>query len=159
MKTLFSLLLLSLSCFSQKSNLYIYINNKSMIDTTTVKNNSIFYQEFKIDYNQEILRYIDYKVSRDNKLKKTIRMTGKKDSRNLNLVYENFNNNNPPKLVFKKNLENIITYDEIIGALDFKKLISIIKLFDSIFIINEEAKYDEFYIAKKVILKSELSKL
>lgn len=161
MKTIYYIIisLISLNCYSQTSSLYILLDNKSTVDTLIVKNDSIYYQEFKIIYNKDILKYMDFKLTKEMKLEKTIHLSGKNIDTTFNLIYKNSKNNNPPKIVLNKNVINILTYNDLTKARNFKNLISIIKLYENIYLINEELKYDEYYIAKKVSIKPSLSDL
>ena len=157
MKTLFQTLviMLSITCFSQNDNLYILINKESVIDTTTIKNDTIIIQSFVIDYNDRPLKSgaYSYEIDKNNKLIKKFAISGAGRRSSFSFTYLNINNDNPPVLINKDSIANKISYKEIMEAKDFSNVASAVLFFKTIYIINEDEDYEGYHIAKRIDIR------
>ncbi len=142
--------------FSQKNNdIYILINNQSKIDTIVAKNDTLKIEIFSLKLNSNYLKYNFYKDSAGN-LQKKITVKSQK-SKVVKLEYINNHKKNLPFLISEHSKLNMITFDEMLKNKDFIKLLSLIRSYKNIFIINKDNKCDDYYIVKKVTLKVQVN--
>jgi hypothetical protein len=147
------LLFVSLSCLAQKKgNLFLLVNDASKIDSTFSKSDSVEINYYSLKLTPDTVKY---QFQRDEKgnLKKKISVKTTK-SKFIDLEYRNTNNNNPRILVNKIDTSNTMTFKEIFHAKSLKELRKLISTYERIYLIHEEEKYGNFYVAKRVSMKS-----
>lgn len=157
MKTNITILLcfFSFISFSQTNDIFILIDKNSNLDTISSKNDSIELKIFRLKLNSNFIEYEFYKDSIGQIRKKIF--TKNQKSKTLELEYKNINNNNPQVLISKNS--NYITYNHMLHEKDFERLVRLIKSYKIIYLINENNKCNNHYVAKKVIVKSSKSNL
>lgn len=147
------LLLFSLNCLAQKKgSLFLLVNNTSKIDSTFSKNDSIEVHYYSLKLTPDNVKY-QFERDEKGRLEKKISVKTAK-SKFIDLEYRNTNNDNPPILVNKVDKSNTITFKEIFHVKNLKELRKLISTYERIYLIHEEGKYGDFYVAKRVSLKS-----
>ena len=146
----------SLIGFSQnKKNLYISIDNKSILDTIRSQNDSIKLEVFRMKLFTNSVKH-EFYINEIGLLSKKIYASERK-VKILEFEYKNLNNNNPPSLITNSQISNLLTYDDILKAKNHENLINIIKSFDRVYLMSN--KCDSYYLAKLVKIKQSKSKL
>ena len=146
-------ILVNMYCLSQTNELYVLVNDKSLIDTiSSGRDNFNVFLKFSIDFNDRPLKsgLYTFEIDKDNKLRKRITIKGATRTEHFSFIYKNIENDNPPVFVRKDSIVNKITYKEIMEANDFTNVSRAIRFFKTIYFINEDEEYDDYHIAKKV---------
>ncbi|MDY0779919.1 hypothetical protein [Tenacibaculum sp. IB213877] len=152
----FILININLLSQSDKYDVSILINNK--INGNNISNDSLIYQTF---FLPETKNYIQKKIFFNEKGELITNLiipdsTGK-DSQ-LVFYYKNDKGDNPPKILKKEKVKNLIVYPKDFIGLEISKARKLLQNSKNIFIIESDSIFG-YYVLKKVILKDRLSGL
>jgi hypothetical protein len=151
-KLLVLFLFISSISFAQKrGDLFILVNNRSKIDSTFSKSDSIEINYYSLRLTPDAVKY-QFERDKKGNLKKRISIKTTK-SKFIDLEYKNKNNDNPRILIKDLDKSNIITFDEIFHINNLKKLRELIGTYMNIYLIHEGEKYGNFYVAKRVNMR------
>ncbi len=139
-------LLNGVSCFSQE-NIYILIKKTSDVKHMAYKSDTIQHDQYYITLSPKINKISFSKE--DGRLKKTPE-TRAYNRTSFDFIYQNINGNNNPILIDKNSMLNVINYNEMILAKDYKNLLTVIKSFENIYLIDETSFFEGYYIARKI---------
>ncbi|WP_445457313.1 hypothetical protein [Flavobacterium sp. HNIBRBA15423] len=138
-------------CYSQKGvkEIYLFIDKNPVVE---VKNDTLLFQKFVIDFNENSKnKEINLSIDKERTLIKSFKIKPS-NNRNLNLVYRNEKNHNIPIIVQKKDIKNVLFYNEIIESMNSENFSEIVSKFD-LYLIEKDKDDKEYFIAKKVVLE------
>lgn len=144
--------------YSQGNNLFVVMDNRTLVDTIISQNDSIRIDlyRFKLDSNE--IKY-EYFTDEEGTLIKKICSSSEK-MKIIEFVYKLDNNNsNHPFLINESEMNNVITYNDMLKAKDFNNLFNIIKSFQNIYLANKDVKCNGLLVVKRVELVPEKSNL
>lgn len=143
--------------YSQNKDLYILIDNESIVDIINTQNDSINLKLFRLKLNQNNLEY-EFYIDDNGILGKRISVKSAK-TEIIELIYKNIDGNNHSKLIDKSKIQNSITFHEMLNVKDIKSLFGIINSFENIYIINIENNCNGLFICERVFLNPKKSNL
>ena len=133
-------------CLAQ-DNIYILIKKTSDVKHMTYKSDTIQHDQYYITLSPKINKISFSKE--DGRLKKTPE-TRAYSRTTFNFIYQNINGDNDPVVIHENSMLNVINYNEMILAKDYKNLLTVIKSFGNIYLIDETSFFEGYYIARKI---------
>lgn len=145
------LIFMNIKLFCQSKNYDINILIDKEVVGSMISNDSLIYQTFLLkDMNYTTKKKISY--DKNGKLITSLSVSGatNKDDR-LVLFYKDVNGNNPPTLLKKEKVKNLLVYPRDFKGLEISNVRDLLKNSKNIFVIESDSVYG-FYVLKKVSL-------
>lgn len=155
---IFTLLIIGFAnLFSQSSSYDINILVKKDFDTVEITNDTISYQEFTL---RERINYLEKEINYDKKgfLETKLKISNANKDIRLIFIYKNIKNMNPPIVLKKIEIKNLLIYPKDFENIKIQKMRKLINNAKNIYIIESDIIVD-YYLLKKVILSDRLPNL